>query len=83
MGIVNRRNDRPYICIMIDEIDKIFIENLKNTLNLLDNFHEYNFYSYSLNFKVRPLWELFLSILLTGLRRKRLGNFNRFIIKIE
>ena len=55
MGIVKRIYDRPYICIMIDEIDKIFIENLKNTLNLLDNFHEYNFYSYSLNFKVRPL----------------------------
>ena len=29
MGIVNRRNDRPYICIIIEEIDKICIENLK------------------------------------------------------
>ena len=46
MGIVGRGNNRPYDCIIIDEIDNICIDNLKNTTELLDNFHGYKFLEY-------------------------------------
>ena len=46
MGLVGRGNNRPYDCIIIDEIDNICIDNIKNTTELLDNFHGYKFLEY-------------------------------------
>ena len=46
MGIVGRGNNRSYDCIIIDEIDNICIDNIKNTTELLDNFHGYKFLEY-------------------------------------
>jgi preprotein translocase subunit SecA len=46
MGIVGRGSDRPYDCIIIDEIDNILIGNLKNTTELLDKFNGNKFLEY-------------------------------------
>lgn len=46
MGIVGRGNRRTFDCIIIDEIDNICIDNIKNTTELLDNFHGYKFLEY-------------------------------------
>ena len=46
MGIMGRGKERMYDCIIIDEIDNIALDNLKNTTELLDCFHGYKFLEY-------------------------------------
>lgn len=46
MGLVGRGNKRDFDCIIIDEIDNICIDNIKNITELLDNFHGYKFLEY-------------------------------------
>ena len=44
MGFVRRGNKRNFDCIIIDEIDNICIDNIKNITELLDNFYGYKFF---------------------------------------
>ena len=46
MGLVGRGRNRSFDCIIIDEIDNICIDNIKNITELLDNFHGYKFLEY-------------------------------------
>ena len=46
MGIVGRGKKRPFDCIIIDEIDNICLDNIKNITELLDDFHGYKFLEY-------------------------------------
>ena len=46
MGIMGRGKKRKFDCIIIDEIDNIALDNLKNTTELLDCFHGYKFLDY-------------------------------------
>jgi len=46
MGITGRGRKRNFDCIIIDEIDNICIDNIKNITELLDNFHGYKFLEY-------------------------------------
>lgn len=46
MGVVGRGKKRPFDCIIIDEIDNICLDNIKNTTELLDDFHGYKFLEY-------------------------------------
>ena len=46
MGIVGRGKQRPFDCIIIDEIDNICLDNIKNITELLDDFHGYKFLEY-------------------------------------
>ena len=46
MGITGRGTKRPFDCIIIDEIDNICLDNIKNITELLDNFHGYKFLEY-------------------------------------
>ena len=46
MEIVGRGKRRPYDCLIIDEIDNICIDNIKNITELLDDFHGYKFLEY-------------------------------------
>ena len=46
MGIKGRGIKRKFDCIIIDEIDNIALDNLKNTTELLDSFHGYKFLEY-------------------------------------
>ena len=64
MGLVGRGKYRNFDCIIIDEIDNICIDNIKNITELLDNFHGYKFLEYVYLFiynelvKIdRQLWE--------------------------
>ena len=58
MNIVGRGNNRPYDCIIIDEIDNICIDNIKNTTELLDNFQGYKFLEYVYLFIYNQLSEI-------------------------
>ena len=46
MNLVGRGKKRNFDCIIIDEIDNICIDNIKNITELLDNFHGYKFLEY-------------------------------------
>ena len=46
MSLVGRGTKRNFDCIIIDEIDNICIDNIKNITELLDNFHGYKFLEY-------------------------------------
>ena len=46
MGIIGRGKKRPFDCIIIDEIDNICLDNIKNITELLDDFHGYKFLEY-------------------------------------
>ena len=46
MNIPGRGKYRNFDCIIIDEIDNICIDNIKNITELLDNFHGYKFLEY-------------------------------------
>ena len=46
MEMVGRGKRRPYDCLIIDEIDNICIDNIKNITELLDDFHGYRFLEY-------------------------------------
>ena len=46
MDLVGRGHKRNFDCIIIDEIDNICIDNIKNITELLDNFHGYKFLEY-------------------------------------
>ena len=46
MNLVGRGTKRNFDCIIIDEIDNICIDNIKNITELLDNFHGYKFLEY-------------------------------------
>ena len=39
MGIPGRGRNRGFDCIIIDEIDNIYIDNIKNITELLDIFY--------------------------------------------
>ena len=43
MEMVGRGKRRTYDCLIIDEIDNICIDNIKNITELLDDFHGYRF----------------------------------------
>ena len=57
MGIKGRGN-REFECIIIDEIDNIAIDNLKNTTELLDSFHGYKYLEYVYLFIYKTLKEI-------------------------
>ena len=46
MGTVGRGHNRSFDCVIIDEIDNICLDNIKNITELLDNFHGYKFLEY-------------------------------------
>ena len=46
MGIIGRGTKRTFDCIIIDEIDNICLDNIKNITELLDDFHGYKFLEY-------------------------------------
>lgn len=46
MEMVGRGKRRTYDCLIIDEIDNICIDNIKNITELLDDFHGYRFLEY-------------------------------------
>lgn len=58
MGIIGRGKIRNFDCIIIDEIDNICIDNIKNITELLDNFHGYKFLEYIYLFIYNELAEL-------------------------
>ena len=58
MGIMGRGKKRLFDCIIIDEIDNIALDNLKNTTELLDSFHGYKFLEYIYLFIYKKLKEL-------------------------
>ena len=58
MGILGRGNERKFDCIIIDEIDNIALDNLKNTTELLDSFHGYKFLEYVYLFISKKLKEI-------------------------
>ena len=58
MGIPGRGRNRGFDCIIIDEIDNICIDNIKNITELLDNFHGYKFFEYIYLFIYRELKKL-------------------------
>ena len=58
MGIEGRGLKRKFDCIIIDEIDNIALDNLKNTTELLDSFHGYKFLEYIYLFIYLKLKEL-------------------------
>ena len=58
MGIIGRGKKRNFDCIIIDEIDNICIDNIKNITELLDNFHGYKFLEYVYLFIYNELVEL-------------------------
>lgn len=43
MEIVGRGKRRPYDCLIIDEIDNICIDNLRNIVEQIDNFPGFGF----------------------------------------
>ena len=58
MGILGRGKERKFDCIIIDEIDNIALDNLKNTTELLDSFHGYKFLEYVYLFIYKKLKEI-------------------------
>ena len=58
MGIKGRGFKRKFDCIIIDEIDNIALDNLKNTTELIDNFHGYKFLEYVYLFIYKTLTEI-------------------------
>jgi preprotein translocase subunit SecA len=58
MGITGRGRNRSFDCIIIDEIDNICIDNIKNITELLDNFHGYKFLEYIYLFIYREIKNL-------------------------
>ena len=58
MGIMGRGKERKFDCIIIDEIDNIALDNLKNTTELLDSFHGYKFLEYVYLFIYKKLKEI-------------------------
>ena len=58
MGIKGRGDIRKFDCIIIDEIDNIALDNLKNTTELLDCFHGYKFLEYIYLFIFKKLKEI-------------------------
>ena len=58
MGIIGRGRKRNFDCIIIDEIDNICIDNIKNITELLDNFHGYKFLEYVYFYIYNELIEL-------------------------
>ena len=68
MGNVGRGKKRNFDCIIIDEIDNICIDNIKNITELLDNFHGYKFLEYIYLFIYNELKKLDNEI------RKKIGN---------
>ena len=58
MGILGRGNERKFDCIIIDEIDNIALDNLKNTTELLDSFHGFKFLEYVYLFISKKLKEI-------------------------
>ena len=58
MGLVGRGRNRNFDCIIIDEIDNICIDNIKNITELLDNFHGYKFLEYVYLFIYKELVKL-------------------------
>ena len=58
MGIPGRGRNRGFDCILIDEIDNICIDNVKNITELLDNFHGYKFLEYIYLFIYREIKQL-------------------------
>ena len=58
MGIPGRGRNRGFDCIIIDEIDNICIDNIKNITELLDNFHGYKFLEYIYLFIYREIKQL-------------------------
>ena len=58
MGILGRGKERQFDCIIIDEIDNIALDNLKNTTELLDSFHGYKFLEYVYLFIYKTLKEI-------------------------
>ena len=58
MGILGRGTKRKFDCIIIDEIDNIALDNLKNTTELLDSFHGYKFLEYIYLFIYKKLKEM-------------------------
>ena len=58
MGILGRGIKRKFDCIIIDEIDNIALDNLKNTTELLDSFHGYKFLEYIYLFIYKKLKEI-------------------------
>ena len=58
MDLVGRGHKRNFDCIIIDEIDNICIDNIRNITELLDNFHGYKFLEYIYLFIYRELIKL-------------------------
>ena len=58
MEIVGRGKRRPYDCLIIDEIDNICIDNIKNITELLDDFHGYKFLEYDYFYIYNKLKEM-------------------------
>ena len=84
MGIVGRGNKRPFNCIIIDEIDNICLDNIKNTTELLDNFHGYKFLEYIYLYIYHKLMEIEQEIKQYFLNEKQLKNnddYKLYIVK--
>ena len=79
MGIVGRGNKRPFDCIIIDEIDNICIDNIKNTTELLDNFHGYKFLEYIYLYIYNQLLEIDKNIKQKLLIENQIENYQLFI----
>ena len=58
MKIKGRGIYRKFDCIIIDEIDNIALDNLKNTTELLDNFYGYKYLEYVYIFIYKKLEEI-------------------------
>ena len=58
MGLKGRGVKRKFESIIIDEIDNIALDNLKNTTELIGSFHGYKFGEYIYLFIYRTLTEI-------------------------
>lgn len=57
-GNCRKGKRRPYDCLIIDEIDNICIDNIKNITELLDDFHGYKFLEYDYFYIYNKLKEM-------------------------
>lgn len=67
------RGDRPFDCILVDEIDNLCIDNLRNQTELLDNFPGYKF----LDFFYLYIYNSLIEIVNDYKKTKKIDEMNR------
>ena len=72
LGLTGRGNKRGFDCIIIDEIDNICLDNIKNMTELVDNFKGYKYLEYCYLFIFNELLEIEKEYIGKDLKYKKL-----------